>query len=320
MDILPILSMSLIPEKEAIPLFPLTLISEKETIPLFPFSVIPGKDEIHLFPLTLIPEKDAVPIFTFPLILENDATPLFPLYIVNIPCGKRTFKLIQDNYLPAGTKQRGVSFFKKIKDKGFEEVVTYGTVYGYGQVATAWCCKQVGLSCTIFLPKTFPRTKMTKEALKLGAVIVDVSPYNGYPTTSVISKKAYNYASEDKDRKMLGLGLDDPDYIQALSDGIKIAKGNINPKRIWVAGGSGVLARAIAKAFPDTKLCIVQVGRKIYPDVLEGINHNFYISPEPFRRNAEIVPPYVSLRHYDAKIWKFVRKYGQNGDYIWNVK
>ena len=247
-------------------------------------------------------------------------TLLVPLNIINVPCSNKTFLLIQETGLRAGSKQRGISFFKKIKEAGYTEIVTYGTTYGYGQVATAWCCREIGLLCTIFLPETFPRTKMTKEALNLGASIVDIGPDNGYPTTNILSTKARNYASKELDRKMLELGLDDPDFIQALADGIISVKANIDPKRIWVAGGSGVLSRALSKAFPDAEICIVQVGRKIYPDILETIKHTLYISPEPFRSNAEIIPPYQSLRHYDAKIWRFVRKYGEDGDYIWNVK
>lgn len=245
---------------------------------------------------------------------------ILPLNIIKIPCDDRMFNLIQDSYLPAGTKQRGLPYFIKLKELGYTEIVTYGTVYGYGQVATAWCCKEVGLLCTIFLPETFPRTKMTKEAIKYGALIVDVGPDGRYPTTPVVSLKAHNYISKNAGCKLLELGLDDPEYIQTLADEIKAVKGNIDPKRIWIAGGSGVLARAISKAFPNAQLCIVQVGRKIYPDILEGMKHNLYISPEPFKQNAQITPPYKSLRHYDAKVWRFVQKYGNDGDYIWNVK
>jgi hypothetical protein len=254
------------------------------------------------------------------LSVNDNCDKIFSLNLMKIPCSNKTFHLIQDSWLPAGTKQRGIAFFHNLKAEGINEIVTYGTVYGYSQVATAWCCREVGLLCTIFLPETFPRTKMTREAIKLGASIVDIGPDNGYPTNSILSLKARNYSQKESDRKMLELGLDDPKFIQALADNIIANKGSIKPSRIWLAGGSGVLARALAQAFPTAELCIVQVGRKLYPDVLNGIKYTLYISPEPFRNNAEIIPPYRSLRHYDAKIWRFVRKYGYDGDYIWNVK
>ena len=246
--------------------------------------------------------------------------PIHPLVIQEVYSSDKIFHLIQDTGLPAGTKQRGISFFYQLQNNGFKEVVTYGTVYGYGQVATAWCCQKVGLLCTIFLPQTFPRTKMTKEAINLGATVVDVGPDDGYPTSSILGLRARKYAAKEASRKMIELGLDDPDFIDALASGISRGSNGISPKRIWVAGGSGVLSRAIAKAFPGVELCIVQVGRYIYPDTLKGIKYTIHVSPEPFRRNAEIHPPYKSLRHYDAKVWRFARLYGQTGDYIWNVK
>jgi len=242
------------------------------------------------------------------------------LLMMKVKYDDRVFTLIQDTNLPAGTKQRGIAFFQKLKERGIMEVVTYGTIYGYGQAATAWCCRSVGLLCTIFLCSTFPRTKMTRLAMRWNAHIIDVEPDDEYPTTSVLAHNARSYANKSMGRKLLEIGLDDPEFIEALSDGIRCVSKNINPKRIWVAGGSGVLSRALAKAFPNTELCIVQVGRLIYPDILANIRHKLYISPETFKNNAEIIPPYRSLRHYDAKVWRFVRIYGEDGDYIWNVK
>jgi hypothetical protein len=251
---------------------------------------------------------------------ESSENKCVPLQLIDIPFGNKTFTLIQDGNLPAGTKQRGVKFFYDLKRNGVTEVVTHGTVYGYGQVATAWCCKQAGLRCTIFLARTYPRTFMTQEAIKFGAYVVDIGSSNGHASNKILSTKAKTYASENPSRKLIKIGLDEPDFIQALADGIMSCKGNIDPKRIWVAGGSGVLSRALAKAFPEVELCIVQVGRKIYPDILDGIKYNLYSSPEHFKSDAEILPPYESLKHYDAKVWRFAREYGEDGDYIWNVK
>lgn len=251
---------------------------------------------------------------------ESCENKCMPLQLIDIPFGDKKFILVQDRNLPAGTKQRGVKFFHDLKRNGVNEVVTHGTVYGYGQVATAWCCDQAGLRCTIFLSRKYPRTVMTQEAINFGAYIVDVGSCNGHAGNKILSKRAKTYASEDPSRKLINIGLDDADFIQALADSIIICKGNIKPKRIWVAGGSGVLSRALAKAFPSVELCIVQVGRKIYPDILEGLNYKLFSSPERFESDAEILPPYESLKHYDAKVWRFARDHGEDGDYIWNVK
>lgn len=243
-----------------------------------------------------------------------------PLCIKRIHYQDRTFNLIQETYLPAGTKQRGIAYFHKLKAEGIAEVITYGTVYGYGQVATAWCCREAGLRCTIFLAQTFPQTKMTRLAINFGATIVEVEPDDRYPATKILANRARIHASTCEHAKLFQLGLDDPEYIQHLADGIRRVSQDIHPKRIWVAGGSGVLSRALSNVFPDAELQIVQVGRKLYPDILANLHHQLYISPESFRRNAEFAPPYTSLRNYDAKIWRFIAEYGRTGDYIWNVK
>ena len=44
-----------------------------------------------------------------------------------------------------------------------------------------------------------------------------------------------------------------------------------------------------------------------------------YVSPITFYNNARIKPPYNSVINYDAKLWEFFIKFGNNGDYIWNV-
>jgi hypothetical protein len=240
-----------------------------------------------------------------------------PLNIVNVNHSRKTFHLIQETTLYAGSKQRGIKFFQNLKDNGFEEIVTCGTTHGYGQVAAAFSCKEVGLACTIFLAKLIPRTKMTNLAIELGAKIIDI---DNDPKIGILMKHATTYTNNNPKIKLLHLGLDDPNFIQAVADNININKGNINPKRMWLAVGSGTLLRALHKVFPDCHYCIVQVGRCIYPDIVEGINHTIYKCTQPFRENTKNIPPYESLANYDAKVWQFVSKHGSNGDYIWNVK
>lgn len=251
-----------------------------------------------------------------------------PLVVEKVESGEKgktkVFNLIQETYLPAGTKQRGVRFFADIKQEGYNEVVLYSTGYGYGQVAAAWCCKAVGLKCTIFIHKAEPRTNMTEEAIKLDANIIEKGGKNDYVSLMELSKMAENYAKFDPKIKMLSWGMSDEKYIEILGDEIKAAaaasSSSLIPKTIWVAGGSGSIAKALSIAFPNAFLNIVQVGKSLKPDTLVGIKHKIYTSRLPFTTAAKVIPPYQSLDTYDAKIWEFVSKYGKTGDYIWNVK
>lgn len=245
-----------------------------------------------------------------------------PLVIEDINYNDKTFNLIQDAYLPVGTKQRGLGYFLALKDAGYTDIVTYATPYGYGQVATAWCCLIAGLNCSIFLQKAVPQTKMTKMAIGLGAMMYEIGDGTaaGYVKNSVIGEYAKNHAADIPTAMFINLGLDDPTYIQFLAAAIQEAGVGIQPTNIWLAGGSAVIARAIAMAFPGVHLNIVQVGRQIYDDVLTGINYTLYKAPESFTTDATLQPPYESLSNYDAKVWQFVSQDGQTGDYIWNVK
>lgn len=241
-----------------------------------------------------------------------------PLRIEEAVCGAKTFKVIQEHYLEAGTKQRGIEFFRRLKEQGFTEVVTYGTPYGYGQVATAWSCYKVGLLCSLFLeevPGTL--TAISQEAQSYGAQIM-LMPSG---TRNAVKREyALAYAAESPQRKFVQLGLDDEQFIQDLANGIASVAGDLKPATIWVAGGSVVLTRALAKVFPDTFFNIVQVGRDIWPELLVGIKHKIYVSQQPFPEDTRNPPPYPSLGNYDAKVWQFACQNGTTGDYIWNVK
>mgnify|MGYP001351197581 CR=1 FL=1 len=57
----------------------------------------------------------------------------------------------------------------------------------------------------------------------------------------------------------------------------------------------------------------------MYKDILDEHRTTMYVAPEQFNDDAHNLPPYSSTRNYDAKLWQFVKKYGDNGDFIWNV-
>ena len=64
---------------------------------------------------------------------------------------------------------------------------------------------------------------------------------------------------------------------------------------------------------------VVQVGKKIWDDQLELNRTTLIVSDEYFYDKAEIQPPYPTVTTYDAKLWKYVLKHGENNDFIWNV-
>lgn len=245
-----------------------------------------------------------------------------PVNIINVVDNGRTFKLIQDTYLEAGSKQRGIRYFQQLKDAGYTGIITQSTPYGYGQIAASMGCKVLGLECHLFLPKTDYVTDLTKIAMQYHPQVHFVEK-GRYTKNSEVEREMRAFSEDmDDEYKVVSLGLDDRDYIREL--GLAIADSTrdhqIDGKNIWLAGGSAVIARALHQAFPNSKLFIVAMGRHIYPDLVEGINHEIYTAPEAFTRDAQVTPPYTSLANYDAKVWQFVKQYGNDGDFIWNVK
>ena len=87
---------------------------------------------------------------------------------------------------------------------------------------------------------------------------------------------------------------------------------------MWCAGGSGVLARGLAQAWPNASLHVVQVGRTLSPNDVAGAAIHVY--PEPFKWATKSAPPFPSDPHYDAKAWELCLAHKGSGSVLfWNV-
>jgi hypothetical protein len=97
------------------------------------------------------------------------------------------------------------------------------------------------------------------------------------------------------------------------------------PRRIWLPVGSGTLARIFSEILPNS--CeIVCLNVRILPPGDSRLEHlksmpnlKMIEAPELFHEQAEETPPCPSNRHYDAKLWQFIRARGAHGDVWWNV-
>lgn len=119
------------------------------------------------------------------------------------------------------------------------------------------------------------------------------------------------------------LGFHEDTYIQMLADKIRAASPPClladPPRRLWLTCGSATVLHALSRVFPATHYLVVQVGRTVWPDLLEGIRHTKFVAPERFTAIALSQPPYPTVSTYDAKLWQFVVSHGEDGDFIWNV-
>jgi hypothetical protein len=199
----------------------------------------------------------------------------------------------------------------------YSEFVYAGPVFGYAQIALAYVSYILNKKATLVLEHREHKWHLTKFAMIFGPKIIEVNQ----PTTlKKVQKVAENYVENNNNNKyLLSFGL--YSNIDILAEQLKKAIPVFmkDPKRLWIVAGSATILNALYKIFPTTYFNVVQVGKKIWTDQLDEKRTKLYISEEYFTKIAKKQPPYPTVATYDAKLWTFVLKYGENGDFIWNV-
>ena len=246
-----------------------------------------------------------------------------PVLIYDIENEGKRFTVIDDGPLVGGTKQRLLGEIMGMVEE--TEVIYAGPSIGIAQLALAYTASLWGKKATVFI--NTPKSELdvyTQRAISYGAKVFFARGKNGrtLAETQSASKK---YADKDKKRRLLlpfGIKAHPGEvYFEVFRTALMEAlpKNTPPPKRLWLVAGSGFLFDVLHSIFPTTKLMIVQVGRKIWQDQLDGIDSQLFIAPETFYETAKQQPPYKTVPNYDAKLWQFVRQYGEDGDVIWNV-
>jgi hypothetical protein len=285
----------------------------------------------------------------------DDNPPLFirPIYDPDNKDPNHYFNLIDDSYLPAGTKSRAVvktlQFYinahrKKYKLPVSEPLHVHGIFAqkGYGQIALSYGISKlkneniIGHIHTLKLGEQ--HIPLIRKACSFGAkVLPNPIPINEYEIGHTYYH-VYDYPSiwnvldliEEQTRDnpnsvFIGIGLDIEKFIEILAEQIEDAlpkdlrkiKNEAFP--IWVTASSGTILRALYKVFPNAFFNGVQTGIDVNEKIVDKTRTKIWKHPFPFSRNTDEIPPYDSLLNYDGKVWYFVRRYGNTGDYIWNV-
>jgi hypothetical protein len=231
------------------------------------------------------------------------------LYIEIIKHNNKTFNIVQEGIMPGGSKQRMYKAFENIKENEF---VYAGPPNGLAQVALGIIAKYYSKSATMF---SYKITYLTVRAMQYG---VKIKIYNKKLKDLQELAKIY---SKKYEAYLCPFGFDSKELRQSLSDNINKYKHNIDKKlkHLWLVAGSATLLNSLYKVFPDAKYSIVQVGKTIWPDQYNQNNTILYKSNIKFSNKALILPPYKTIPEYDGKLWEFVDKYGNDGDYVWNV-
>ncbi len=216
-------------------------------------------------------------------------------------------RVVRDDLFPGGTKAR----FLPVLFARADEVAYASPAEGGAQTALAHVARKLGKRATVFVAQRAERHPRTREAAALGARIVEVSP--GY--LNVVRRRAADHCKATG-ALLAPFGMDMPEAIALIADAAR-ATGE-EPDEVWCAAGSGVLARALALAWPNARRYAVQVGRDVTARDVAGAMVHVY--PLPFGRAARTRTPFPSDPHYDAKAWQMcVARKGGGRVLFWNV-
>ncbi len=255
-----------------------------------------------------------------------------PVVIDEIINKDRRFLVIRDDLLPGGSKQRACySLLEDYVAQGIEHFCYASPFAGFAQVALAYTCQQMNLSCHLFCEMD-PTQKFsgamhefTLLARSFGAEITMIKTLT---EAEVLATKA---AEESARSIKIPLGFNCSSFKTAFEREIRIEWARIKkfigktPKRLWLPVGSGTLA-SVFNCVLDSETALQCVNVRVLPasdDRIQLLHQNqrvrMYTTPESFQQKAVCAPTIPSNIHYDAKIWQFLERFGLDGDIWWNV-
>ena len=216
--------------------------------------------------------------------------------------------VVRDDLHPGGTKAR---FIGQVFAGGVQEAVYASPPEGGAQMALATVARALGKRATIFTAKRAKPHARTIEAARLGAKIVAVTP--GY--LGVVQARAREYCATSG-AYLIPFGAEIAGGVEAIAAAARAT--GLDPDEVWCAGGSGVLARGLARAWPDARRHVVQIGRTLTSAEVAGAE--IHVHPLRYEQAAQPGAPFPSDRHYDAKAWEVcAARHGPGRVLFWNV-
>lgn len=182
-----------------------------------------------------------------------------------------------------------------------KEIVFGGPFCGGAPYALSVWGRRMGVSITLFYAKRAELHWRQKAAFRNGASIYQVPAGR----IAVVQHRARTYAA-DHGALFLPLGFDLAHAtapFEAVMRGVAEQVGPID--EVWCATGSGMLARCLARAFPDAKIKGVIVGLKSRNQAQDfPTNVELLEAPYDFAERCNTEPPFPSCRNYEAKAWE----------------
>jgi len=222
--------------------------------------------------------------------------------------------VVRDDLLEGGSKTRFLPF----RTAGAREVVYGGPWCGAAALALSVIGRRDGFKVTLFYAARKPRNwhRNQRAAQKNGAKILQVPM--GFMTHVQAKARAY---ADAHGARFLPLGFDLPQAAEPFIDELRKLRRRIgSPYEIWCATGSGMLARCLGVAFPDSRVIGVSVGLASRHDK-QAFTPNVRLLPctYDFSTPARTRPPFPSSPEYDSKAWELCVRQHHGRTLFWNV-
>lgn len=215
--------------------------------------------------------------------------------------------------MEGGSKTRFLPFLVQ----GAREIVFGGPFCGGAPLALSVLGRQTGQRITLFYAGRKRLHPRQVQAHRNGAKLIFVRP--GYMT--VVQARAKTYAAKTG-ALFLPLGFDVPaaeePFIEAMR-GVRARLGG-SPNEVWCAAGSGMLARCLSRAFPDSAIHAVAVGLASRHEAQPfGPNVIMHASGYKFEQASNAAAPFPCCPNYDRKAWRLCAMRAKGKALFWNV-
>lgn len=218
--------------------------------------------------------------------------------------------VVRDDLFPGGTKAR---FAASLYDDPEVEEVVYATpAQGGAQIALATVARARGKRAVLFVAQSKAPHPATAVAASLGAVVHQVPM--GF--LSHVQKRAAAYVEATDGAILAPFGFDVPGACEAIADAARSS--GVEPDEVWCAASSGTLARGLALAFPAARRHVVQIGRRLSPEDVDGAT--IHVHPRKYEQPGKVPAPFSANENYETKAWELcLERKGQGVVLFWNV-
>jgi len=213
---------------------------------------------------------------------------------------------------PVGAKARFGDFF--VKTLKSDEIVYVQPRSGFAGISLSYLCKKYNKKLTLIMPASKEASEHQRYCIELGAkalfVKVPAMSYGAHIGKKYAKKHNAVYVPLGLKHELVTAGA-----VRAIHDYFKDKE---HPKRMWCVISTGVLSRALQIALPNTEFFNVAVSRNIQQGELGKAE--FYSYHKTFHKKSDVIPTEFDCEStYDAKGWDYMQKYGQPGDWFFNV-